>query len=77
MLEAKSRLCQHLRGLAEFGDDRVLRTVYGENAKAGNRSDQTYRCHGEESAPIRPIAEGFMKESSHDRSAALSQKRSD
>ena len=43
-----------MRGFAEIGDDRVVRTVDGEGAKAGNRSDQADHCCGQEGAAIGP-----------------------
>src|ERR1700756_167756 len=69
MLEPKARRCHHLRGFAEIGDNRVVRTVYGENAKVGNRGDQTYRCGGQEGAPIRPPVGYIIAGSSHGPSA--------
>src|ERR1700751_3055905 len=73
MLEPKARSRDHLRGLAEIGDDRVVRTVYGENAKARNRSDQAYRCGSKEGAPIRPPVGYVIAGSSHGPSAPLAQ----
>src|SRR6266480_1597946 len=67
MLEPKARRRHHLRGFAEIGDDCVVRTVYGENAKAGNRNDQAYRCGSQEGAPIRPPVGYVIAGSSHGR----------
>src|SRR5437016_8736698 len=54
MLEPEPRRSDHLRRLAEIGDDRVVRTIHGEKAKAGDRRDQANRCDHREGAPIPP-----------------------
>src|SRR5437660_9636832 len=54
MLEPEPRRSDHLRRLAEIGDDRVVRAIHGEKAKAGDRRDQANRCDHREGAPIPP-----------------------
>src|SRR6516225_6765960 len=71
MLEPKTRSPHHLRGFAEVGDDRVVRAVYGENAKAENRSGQRHRRGNHEGAPIWPPVRYVVAGSSHGPSAPL------
>src|SRR6266852_3259024 len=54
MLEPKARRRHHLRGFAEIGDDRVVRAVNGEKAKATDCSDQAKGSDRRQGAPIRP-----------------------
>src|SRR5260370_41796503 len=54
MLEPKARRRHHLRGFAEIGEDRVVRAVNGEKAKATDCSDQAKGSDRRQGAPIRP-----------------------
>ena len=54
MLEPQPRRSDHLRRLAEIRDDRVVRAVNGEKAKAADCSDQAKRSDRRQGAPMRP-----------------------
>ena len=75
MLESEPRRSDHLRRLAEIGDDRVVRAIHREKAKAGDRCDQPNRCDHREGAPIRPpVGYGYYRvimRSNHGRSVPL------
>src|SRR5438105_8045928 len=51
MLEPQPRLRDHLRWLAEIRDDRIVRTVNSEKAKATECSAQANRSNHRQGAP--------------------------
>ena len=54
MLEPQPWRSDHLRRLAELRDDRIVRAVNGEKAKATDCTDQAKRNDRGQGAPIRP-----------------------